>query len=1079
MWHGLILTVSFAPWLLVSRAVAYNNLHDAYAALGFDPYHPDNSVVVLFSDPHMNLWETVLPVVTNLEPQLVDVINTMDPPPAKIIVAGDTSTTLSPVPGWNPRPWSMDYGTNEMLHWLNAIRAITNIDQTNIVWIPGNHDQLHFESDAETFKMMYPMMPTRQRLDIAGVRFFLLNCGNYGGRNPAQAVWLRDELSRTSTNQPVVVITHVPPFMGPSLYRGNSLELREIFADWPARWWCFSGHVHARSLQVYQIGKSRVACMSVGTASRSNTNGKSYDSGCVFLCLSNGIAGIVYYHYNDGSFEAVTGPKWEEPCTFTAAFEGVPGLLWRRLKSRAPAPEIAEFVGDDAVEWYSYTEVLRWILPLTNHANQATHFLLLAECISPTARLECLIEETNWVTLSFPQPTNSVYSIPLPEVIRTQPVAHLRYLGPRLNDFIAGWGLATSNPPPWITYPQLLPIHDQLVSPGDRVDIALEVVNPYSPPDKHKFTLLCGPREATVDEETGQFVWTTPTNPPAPSTNVVIKVQDDGTPPMTSTQQFVIRFANAYSWRTIVCKGDIWHYHDLGVGLATGWADKNYDDSAWPVGPGPLGFGNNDEATLLPLGSQLKPPTSYFRKTFTLTTVPESPEIRFALRCDDGAVVYLNGTEIFRYNLPAGPVQFDTPALTSIPQELKRTYIQFTAPVSLVRTGINVLAVEMHRYVSPLEPAAFWSFDELVPPWTDCVHGHVFAPVGTNLVPVPGRVGGCISNSASPSSWLETPDHPELRYTGPFTVGGWFVFGQQYGNDPATICIGKDGEFQLYYTGTVTNRYRFRVGQSEVQEQTPGTTSGQWRFVVAWFDGSNACIQMDNGPVYSAPADPPEPTTNPLVALKRAGVSGGFAADEVFFFKRVLSQQERLDIYNSGMREVLASNIPDLSMDFELSALLPRMPEFCTALPNLVRMPGEQAEFSHTVLSAFPVSYQWLFNGVPIDGATNSLLFLAAVRPEQSGLYSLVASNIGGAVTSAPACLTVLSLPRLGAHLGDGGALVLELPACIVASTVLTSTNLIDWEPVLTREAGAGPTNHVVEIVPTELQRYYRLRLDW
>lgn len=453
--------------------------------------------------------------------------------------------------------------------------------------------------------------------------------------------------------------------------------------------------------------------MTVGTASRSNTNGKSYDSGCLVLCLSNGIAGIVYYHYNDNSFEAVNPPDWEQPLSFTAAFENVPGLLWRRLKSQLPPPEVVEFVGEDAVEWYAYTDFLQLALLLTNHLNRATHFLLLATCVSPTGYLQCRTNEDTWITLPLPQPTNFLYIIPLPETVRGQPIAHLRYFGADSSDFIVGWGLSTTNPPPWVTYPQLLPIPDQLVQPGECVEIVPQVINPYAPSDRHKFVLLCGPPDAVLDDNNGRFLWQVPTNPPVPNLTVTTKVQDDATPPMASTQQFVIRFANAFCSRTVVRTGDVWRYHDLGAELGTSWKESDYDDSAWPTGPAPLGFGNDDEATLLANGRCLKPVTTYFSETFTLLTIPESHEVLGSLRCDDGAVVYLNGIEIFLYNLPSGLIQFDTPALTPTPLQLKHAYIPFSIPVSLLHTGLNALAVEIHRSVSTMEPEAFGALTSL------------------------------------------------------------------------------------------------------------------------------------------------------------------------------------------------------------------------------------------------------------------------------------------------------------------------------------------------------------------------------
>lgn len=59
------------PLLAAVSAQSHTNLSQAYAALGFNPSHSSNSVVVLFSDPHMNLDPSILPVTTNLDPRLV------------------------------------------------------------------------------------------------------------------------------------------------------------------------------------------------------------------------------------------------------------------------------------------------------------------------------------------------------------------------------------------------------------------------------------------------------------------------------------------------------------------------------------------------------------------------------------------------------------------------------------------------------------------------------------------------------------------------------------------------------------------------------------------------------------------------------------------------------------------------------------------------------------------------------------------------------------------------------------------------------------------------------------------------
>jgi hypothetical protein len=57
-----------------------------------------------------------------------------------------------------------------------------------------------------------------------------------------------------------------------------------------------------------------------------------------------------------------------------------------------------------------------------------------------------------------------------------------------------------------------------------------------------------------------------------------------------------------------------------------------------------------------------------------------------------------------------------------------------------------------------------------------------------------------------------------------------------------------------------------------------------------------------------------------------------------------------------------------------------------------------------------PLGYQWFYNGTNLlDFATNSILQVSAIQPEQSGLYSVVITNCYGAATSAPAMLNVIA----------------------------------------------------------------------
>ena len=83
-------------------------------------------------------------------------------------------------------------------------------------------------------------------------------------------------------------------------------------------------------------------------------------------------------------------------------------------------------------------------------------------------------------------------------------------------------------------------------------------------------------------------------------------------------------------------------------------------------------------------------------------------------------------------------------------------------------------------------------------------------------------------------------------------------------------------------------------------------------------------------------------------------------------------------------------------------------PVTLTAQPtNQVVDQGATAVLAAGISGTPPVSYQWYYNGAPLQGATSHPLTLANVQPAQSGVYALLASNAGAVVMSSNATLLV------------------------------------------------------------------------
>lgn len=147
-----------------------------------------------------------------------------------------------------------------------------------------------------------------------------------------------------------------------------------------------------------------------------------------------------------------------------------------------------------------------------------------------------------------------------------------------------------------------------------------------------------------------------------------------------------------------IASESLWKYNDTGVDLGTDWRTTDFDDSTWLFGNGILGYGDGNENTTLTYGpnSEQKYPTYYFRHTFNVEDPAQYGQLVFNTLRDDGVIVYLNGTEVFRSNMPAGDVNYNTYASGTVGGDDETTYMQNIAS-NLLQEGENVIAVELHQ----------------------------------------------------------------------------------------------------------------------------------------------------------------------------------------------------------------------------------------------------------------------------------------------------------------------------------------------------------------------------------------------
>jgi uncharacterized repeat protein (TIGR03803 family) len=141
---------------------------------------------------------------------------------------------------------------------------------------------------------------------------------------------------------------------------------------------------------------------------------------------------------------------------------------------------------------------------------------------------------------------------------------------------------------------------------------------------------------------------------------------------------------------------------------------------------------------------------------------------------------------------------------------------------------------------------------------------------------------------------------------------------------------------------------------------------------------------------------------------------------------------------------------------------------------------GATVAFSVATFGSLPVSYQWLENGTNlsdggnISGSSSRILTLTNISADDAAIYSVVVSNVYGALPSAGAQLTVLPLPSISIST-QGTNIVLSWSGGQTPYSVQMATNLASpaWQTI------AGPmTNTTLLVTPSNSPTFYRIQVQ-
>ncbi|MBM97937.1 MAG: hypothetical protein CMJ77_02335 [Planctomycetaceae bacterium] len=157
----------------------------------------------------------------------------------------------------------------------------------------------------------------------------------------------------------------------------------------------------------------------------------------------------------------------------------------------------------------------------------------------------------------------------------------------------------------------------------------------------------------------------------------------------------------SYETTTLLPIDATWRYNASGDDLGSNWYRTTHevDNSDWFEGRGLFGY--EPSALPEPIRTPLPDPrtkretTYYFQTEFNFGGQLDANEVILRHVVDDGAIIYLNGEEVTRFNMPAGNVTAATFANGTVGEASYSGNISI--PENLLRIGNNVISAELHQ----------------------------------------------------------------------------------------------------------------------------------------------------------------------------------------------------------------------------------------------------------------------------------------------------------------------------------------------------------------------------------------------